>query len=64
MMNNKIKMELTEVDNGFILGIINPDFQPGAHKNSYYKNTFVSNDLAEVSQLLVAHLVTQRMQHE
>lgn len=63
MKNQKVKFELTEVDNGFVLGIINPDFQPGSGKNGYYKNTFVSTELSEVSELLVSHLVSERMRH-
>jgi hypothetical protein len=63
MMNrksNKIKIELQQVNNGFILGIVNPNFQPGS--TDYYRDTYVGNDLKEMTELLVAQLVTDRFE--
>lgn len=62
-MNKKLKFELTQVDNGFILGIINPDYRPGNGDltNTYYKHTFVSNQIEDLPNLLLTHLVAERI---
>ena len=62
-MNKKLKFELTQVDNGFILGIVNPEYRAGSGdaSNNYYKHTFVSNQIDALPNLLLTHLVAERM---
>lgn len=56
----KLKIELSEANNGFILGVVNPDFQNGMA--DYYKDTFVGADVQELVELLVSQLVVERFQ--
>lgn len=64
MRNKKIKMELTHVENGFILGIVNSQFMSGDKERNYYTHTYVSNSIDDVPNLLLAHLVTERMNEQ
>lgn len=56
----KIKLELTEANNGYILGIINPNYQNGG--TDYYKDTFVGTDIKDLVELMVAQLVANRVE--
>lgn len=56
----KLKIELSEANNGFILGVVNPEFQNGS--TDYYKDTFVGGDVQELVELLVSQLVVERFQ--
>lgn len=56
----KLKIELSEANNGFILGVVNPDYQNGG--TDYYKDTFVGSDVQGLVELLVSQLVVERFQ--
>lgn len=57
---SKIKIELSEANNGYILGVVNPNFNNGG--NDYYRDTFVGTDVKELVELLVAQLVVDRVE--
>ena len=59
------KFEITQADNGFILGLINAEYMPGGNGNGqrqqYYTKTYVAKDAQELADMLVTHLVTERL---
>jgi len=58
------KFEITQADNGFILGMINTEYVPGGNGNQrqqYYTKTYVAKDAQELADMLVTHLVTERL---
>ena len=64
--NRKLgKFEITQVANGFILGLINSDYRPGMDRDQpYYKVTYIAKDAEDLASQLVAHLVVERMEKE
>lgn len=65
-MSKKMKLELTKVNNGYILGVVNPNFRAGSSldKEAWYIDTFVSTDTRELADLFVASLVTHRIEDD
>lgn len=57
---NKVKFELTTASNGYIIGLVNPDYN-GPGTSEYYKETLVGSNLEELFQTLVSQLVVNRM---
>lgn len=59
------KFEVTQADNGFILGLINTEYVPGGMsgnaKTPYYTRTYVARDAQELADMVVTHLVTERL---
>lgn len=60
-MMDKRKFEITQVANGYILGLINPNFAPGDRENKYYSTAYVATSPQDVADQLVAFLVQERM---
>lgn len=63
-MSKKMKLELTKVNNGYILGVVNPNFRAGSPKDdeAWYLDTFVSTDTQDLANLFVASLVSHRIE--
>jgi len=57
----KIKFELTHASNGYIVGMVNPNYNGPTAGEEFYKETFVGNNLEELFQALVAQFVVERM---
>lgn len=60
-LKKKIKFELTYASNGYIVGMVNPEYNGPTGGQEYYKETFVGGDLDELFQALVAQFVVDRM---
>lgn len=61
MNMEKRKFEITQVANGYILGLINSNFVPGDRENKYYSTAYVATSPQDVAEQLVAFLVQERM---
>lgn len=57
----KIKFELTYASNGYIVGMVNPNYNGPSGGEEFYKETFVGGNLEELFQALVAQFVVDRM---
>ena len=57
----KIKFELTNASNGYIVGLVNPLYNGPGSNEEFYKETFVGSNLEELFQTLVSQLVVDRM---
>jgi len=60
-LKRKIKFELTHASNGYIVGMVNPEYNGPTGGQEYYKETFVGSNLEELFQALVAQFVVDRM---
>lgn len=60
-LKRKIKFELTHASNGYIVGMVNPNYNGPTGGEEYYKETFVGGNLEELFQALVAQFVVERM---
>lgn len=65
-MNKRLgKFEVTQVANGFTLGLINRNYQPGMKSgdgDGYYSTLYIASTPQELAEIMVAHLVTERME--
>ena len=59
---NKIKFELTPVNNGFILGLVNPNYGTDTRNSEYYKDTWVGNDIKDLFDSMLSQLVVDRIE--
>lgn len=58
----KIKFELTSANNGYIVGLVNPDWGKSTRDEEYYSATFVGEDLETLFKGLVSQLVVDRIE--
>lgn len=59
---SKIKFELTAANNGYIVGLVNPDWGKSTRDEEYYRATFVGEDLGALFKDLVSQLVVDRFE--
>lgn len=64
MANRKLgKFEVTQAENGYILGMINTDYVPGnGAKAPYYTRTYVATSPEDLANQMVTLLVTERLE--
>lgn len=60
---SKIKFELTSANNGYIVGLVNPDWGKSTRDEEYYSSTFVGEDLETLFKSLISQLVVNRVEH-
>lgn len=59
------RFEVTQVANGFTLNIINPNWKNNNDpENPYYKYTYIASEISEIGDLLVTHLVQERIDEQ
>lgn len=58
----KVKFELTQASNGYIIGLVNPLYNGPGSNQEFYKETFVGSDLQELFHTLVSQLVVERFE--
>lgn len=58
---NKIKFELIPANNGYILGLVNPNYGANTANSDYYKDTWVGEDIPALFNTMLSQLVVDRI---